>query len=182
VALDRTGKRIAAALLLAVACGVALPAALKVRRASNAIRAYEAGVAAYMLYDVPKARHHFAQVARTYGDLPLGALAELKVAFLAYDEAGDLDEAQRLFEHYLDTHPQTVVHLPQTPQRFEYFGELELVAWYFLGRIADDRGDRAEARRWFERIVRTGSRNPANFIVSETRLILKQADAPGDRP
>lgn len=160
-------------LLLVVAVAVALPAGLRVRRRSQASRAFEAAVAAYMFYDVEKAKRLFADVAVAYGDLPIGALAELKVAFLTYDEDGDLDRAEALLLRFCETHPQTVLHLPQTAQRFEYFGEVDLVAWFLLGKIAADRGRGTEARQWFERVVETGSRNPANYIVAESRSMLR---------
>ena len=166
----------------AVAVGVLLSGWLHLRRHARAIEAFDAATAAYMMYDVAKAKALFDQVARDYEELPVGALAELKVAFLVYDEAGDLDEAERLFVRFLETHRETVLHLPQTPQQFEYHGELELVAWHFLGRIAKDRGRPDEAHRWFQRIVETGSRNPANYIVSEARATVARARRAEERP
>ena len=116
-------------------------------------------------------------MAQAYGDLPVGALADLKRAFLIYDEDGDLDRAEKLFIKFLDDHPEPVLHLPATPQAYEYFGELEVVAWFFLGKIAVDRSDPSAARIWFEKIVKTGSRNPANSLVAATRSILRKMNA-----
>jgi len=152
--------------------GVLCPAWLTLRRHTRALAAFNSAVATYMMYDVGKARQMFSDVARDYEDLSIGALADLKAAFLVYDEQKDLDEAERLFKRFLEDHPETLLHLPETPENFEYHGELQLVAWYFLGQIAEDHGHAEDANRWFRRITDAGSRNPANYIVSEARAIV----------
>jgi tetratricopeptide (TPR) repeat protein len=168
-----------AAAAIAVVVGLLLPRVLGIQRLRRAIEAYEAAAAAYMFYDVDQAKQLFKEVAAEYGDLPLGDMAELKYAFLVYDEDGDRDGARELFERFDEAHPDPVLHLPQTPQRFEYFGDVRLVAWYFLGRISQDEGNAAEARAWFEKVEKTGSRNPSNFILAESTAILGKM-APAD--
>ncbi len=151
----------------------ALSVAWSVRRHAKAIDDYESAAAAYMFYDAGKAMSLFRQVAAEYADLPIGALAELKYAFLVYDEERDRVRARKLFAAFNEKHPDPVLHLPQPPQRFEYFGDVRLVAWYFLARIAQDEGATAEARSWLEKIVDTGSSNPSNFILAEAKETLK---------
>ena len=161
---------------------VVCPAWWILRRHAQAHAAFNAATAAYMMYDVEKARQMFSKMARDYDDLSIGALADLKAAFLIYDEQGDLNEAERLFRRFLKDHPGTLMHLPQTPDNFEYHGELQLVAWYFLGRIAEDHGREEEAYRWFTSITDAGSRNPANYIVSEARAIVARRQRVGAHP
>ncbi len=181
-----TRKRTIALLFLApviaVVVGALWIAWSTLSRHTRAIDDYESAVAAYMMYDVEEAKRLMTEVSREYGDLPIGALAELKTAFLVYDDGGDLDEAERRFQRYLDTHPDTVLHLPQTPEDFEYYGELQLVAWYFLGRIAEDRGQRDRAVGFFARVAEAGSRNPANFVVSDARSFIERFEREGERP
>ena len=157
--------------------GLGIAALAFVRQAQRRVAAnehYDRAVAAYMLYDVDRARALFGELAREYPDLSIGVLSELKIAFLYYD-AGDLNEAQARFWQFLQDHPQTISHLPETPRR-DYFGELQLVAYYFLGRIAQDQGDHETARKWFETVLETGSRNPANIIVADTHDIVRRLD------
>ena len=59
----------------------------------------------------------------------------------------------------------------------DYEGELELVARFHLGCIAQDRHDAETAREYFRRIIASGSRNPANLIIAETRSRLRRMDA-----
>jgi len=162
-----------------VAVGLLTPRVLGIHRLRGAIAHYETAAAAYMLYDVEKAKQLFEEVATEYSDLPIGAMAELKHAFLVYDEDGDREEARELFERFDARHPDPVLHLPLTPQRFEYFGDVRLVAWYFLGKIAQDEGNASEARSWFEKVAKTGSSNPSNFILAESKAILMKM-APAD--
>lgn len=138
---------------------------------------YDKAVAAYMFGDVGGAHTLFAEVARDYPDLSISPLAELKQAFLVYDEDKDVDRAKALFNKFLEDHPATIIHLPDWPREgHEYYGELQLVAYFFLGRIAHDRSDLSEARRWYEHIIETGSRNPANYIVAQCRSFLDSID------
>lgn len=163
---------IGAVIAVAVAAGFLTPRVLGIHRLRGAIAHYETAAAAYMFYDVEKAKLKFKEVATKYGDLPVGAMAELKYAFLVYDEDGDREGARELFERFDKMHPDPVLHLPLTPQRFEYFGDVRLVAWYFLGKIAQDEGNASEARSWFEKVAKTGSSNPSNFILAESKAIL----------
>jgi len=116
-------------------------------------------------------------------------MAQIKLAFLAYDEDDGedaaarrtrLDRAEGLFKQYLDEHRERVMYLSNSPMP-DYEGELELVAWYFLGRIAGDRGSRAEQRRWYEKVAGTESRNPGNMIVSKVRVLLREMDEAGGK-
>jgi tetratricopeptide (TPR) repeat protein len=172
-------KNLWAGAAIAIVVGLLFPRVLGVQRLRRAILEYEAAAAAYMFYDVDQAKHLFKEVAAEYGDLPLGDMAELKYAFLVYDDDGDREGARALFKRFADTHPDPVLHLPLTPQPFEYFGDVRLVAWYFLGKISQDEGNAAEARAWFEKVEKTGSSNPSNFILAESKAILGKM-APAD--
>ena len=172
-------KRLIAAGVAAGVIAWMSPLGRGLRSRLAATKRYEGAVAAYMLEDVDRARALFGEVARDYPDLPIGALAELKIAFLAYDEERDPAGAERLFREFLEKHPETILHLPESPKAFEYYGELQLVAYFFLGRIAQDRGDPREARRWYDRVVETGSVNPANYIIGETKTIIRRLDGAG---
>lgn len=166
-------KKVAIAVVVVAVVAAVCTAGL--RRKLRAQRLYERAVAQYMLQRVDDSEATFHELAQHFGDLPIGALAELKIAFIAYDEHENLDRAEQLFHEFLDTHPQDVMYLSQAPLP-DYEGELQLVAYYFLGRIAQDRGDTPGARRWFERIVTRGSRNPGNMIVGETATLLRHMD------
>ena len=141
-------------------------------RTAAAQNLYEHAVARYMLNDVNDCEIALRKVARNYPDLALGALAQLKLAFLAYDERGDIEGSRAQFQRYLDDHPESVMYLSRAPLP-EYEGELELVAYYYLGRIAQQQGQADVASKWFEKIIQQGSQNPANMIVGETRVLLE---------
>ncbi len=162
---------VSVAIVLGIVVGVLVPAH-RVQRRVAATQHYDRAVAAYMMSDVAAARMLLAEVAQIYPDLSIGVLAKLKIAFLCYDEQ-DLEQASELFSRFLKEHPERIVHLPETPSR-EYFGELDLVAWFFLAKISRDRGDHETAHDWFKRILKTGSKNPANIIIAETRSIVRR--------
>lgn len=171
------------ALLLAVA--VIIMSWGTVGRRLTAKRLYQKAVAAYMLKQVDECEKLFEVIADRYGDLPIGALAELKIAFLSYDQHEDLNGAETLFLRFLKDHPDGVMYISDAPLP-EYNGELELVAFYFLGKIAIERGDNQQGESWFKRIVKQGSRNPANIMVGQTKALLQrmqeesQIDSPGE--
>ena len=169
------------AVLAAVLAGLAAtPWAWNFRRRVGSIRLYEHAVGQYMLKDVAGSRAAFEKLARRYADLPIGALAELKLAFLAYDEDRDLDQAETMFREFLERRPDGVMFFPESPAP-EYEGELALVAEFFLGRIAYDRGNIAEARSRFERITAKGrSKDGANLIVAEAKTILRRMNESGE--
>ena len=172
----RRAVRISMACILVVLVGLAVrlaPAIRRYHRSVLATRLYDRAVASYMITDVDECEAIFEQIADLYGDLPIGAMAELKIAWLAYDQHQDLGRAEALFSAFLDKHPDGVLYLSETPLP-DYEGELEIVAWYFLGRIARDRGDMEAARSWFQRVDERDSRNPANIVVGETRAILRR--------
>ena len=165
---------IVAVALVALAAWISPPGrSLRRRVAANAL--YEHAVAAYMLSDIEESRAGFAEIAQRYRDLPIGALAELKLAFFAYDEDKDIEGAEVMFRRFLQAHPEGITFFLESPAP-EYEGELELVAEFFLGRIAQDRSRDREARRIFEAIVAKGSRNEANLIVAETKTILRRME------
>jgi len=170
-----------AVVIAAVLAGLAVtPWARSFRRRVAANRAYEHAVAAYMLSNIAESRATFQKLAREYPDFPIAALAELKLAFLAYDEDRDLDRAEALFGEFLETHPGGVMFFPESPA-LEYEGELALVAEFFLGRIAYDRGNMAKARSHFEGITVEGrSKDEANLIVAEARTILRRMNEGGE--
>jgi len=156
-------------LILASAVVVAAwfsPPARGLRRHFTVHDLYVQAVGAYMARDIEASRAIFSRIACDFGTLPVGALAELKVAFLVYDEDRDLERAESLFKAFLTRHPEGVVYVPQWPSN-DYEGELELVAWFFLGQIAQERHRDAEALRCFNRVLEIGSRNRANLIVAE---------------
>ena len=142
-------------------------------RRLTAKRLYQKAVAAYMLKQVDECERLFEIIAERYDDLPIGALAELKIAFLSYDQHEDLNRAESLFHGFLKDHPDGVMYISDAPLP-EYNGELELVAFYFLGKIAIERGDNEQGVSWFERIVKQGSRNPANIMVGQTSALLQR--------
>ena len=148
------------------------------RRQLTAERRYEQAIAAYMNQQPQRSLELFEDVAEEFSDLPVGALCQLKVAFLLYADHGNLQQAESLFRAYLDTHPKTVFFVADSPVA-EYEGELELIAYYFLGRIAQDRGNLTQARRWFDKIVNAGSRNPGNYIVSEAKSAVREMASEG---
>ena len=172
---------------VAVAAAWLSPPAKRLRRSLAARKLYTHAVSRYMIHDVDGAAGTFQTIARQYGDLPIGATARVKLAFLAYDADDDegpdshearrrrLDRAEALFRRYLDEHPQSVMYLSSSPLP-DYEGELGLVAWYFLGRIAGDRGNTEEQRTWYEKIINAGSRNQGNMIVSKVTVLLRQMD------
>ena len=160
-------------LALAALAAWLAPAVRRYHRSVIASRLYDRAVASYMIENVDECEATFKEVAGRFGDLPIGAMAELKIAWLAYDQHQDLDRAETLFTAFLDKHPEGVLYLSDTPLP-DYDGELETVAWYFLGRIAHDRGNVEVARSWFERVDQQGSRNPANIVVGDTRAILRR--------
>ena len=185
-------RRIVIAVVIVAVAAVAVwltPPAQHLRRKLAARKLYTHAVSRYMIQDVEGAAETFRTIARQYGDLPLGAMAEIKLAFLEYDADDDegphdtearnarLDRAEALFRRYLDEHPHSVMYLSSSPLP-DYEGELELVAWYFLGRIAGDRGNTQEQCAWYQRIVETGSRNKGNMIVSKVTVLLRQMDQP----
>lgn len=157
------------------------------RRSYRAQKLYVHAISLYMAKDVDGAARTFQTIAQRYADLPIGAMAQVKLAFLAYDADDDegpdshnartarLDRAEKLFKNYLHEHPHSVMYLSNSPMP-DYEGELELVAWYFLGRIAEDRGNTAEQRVWYEKIASTESENPGNIIVSKVAVLLRETD------
>lgn len=172
----RRSVAILIACILLILAGLAVrfgPAVRSYHRSVTASHLYDCAVAYYMIRKVDECETTFAEIANLYGDLPIGAMAELKIAWLAYDQHRDLDRAEALFSAFLQNHPQGVLYLSDTPLP-DYDGELETVAWYFLGRIARDRGNAEAARSWFERVDKAGSRNPANIVVGDTRAILRR--------
>ena len=165
--------------IVAVVAVVALAAWPGIRRFTRRLaaqRRYEHAFAAYMMSDVDESEKTFSDIARQYADLPIGVMAKLKVAFLAYDDRKDLDRAEALFTQVLDEHPDGALYLSDSPVP-DYEGELELVAYYFLGLIARERGDARAARVWLERVANQGSCNPANLIVAATSDLLRGMDA-----
>ena len=183
-----TRRIVIVAVIAAVAAAAWLsPPAQRLRRSLAARKLYSHAVSRYMIQDVTGAAGSFRTIAQQYGDLPIGAMAEIKLAFLAYDVDDDegpdshearrrrLDRAEALFRRYLDEHPQSVMYLSSSPLP-DYEGELGLVAWYFLGRIAGDRGNTEEQRAWYEKIIDAGSRNKGNMIVSKVTVLLRQMD------
>ena len=165
--------------IVAIVAAVGLAASPGVKRFIRRLaaqRQYEHAFAAYMMSDVDEAEKTFSEIASKYADLPIGVMAKLKVAFLAYDERKDLDRAEALFTQVLDEHPDGVLYLSDSPVP-DYEGELELVAHYFLGLIARERGDAAGARAWLEKVANQGSCNPANLIVAATSDLLRGMDA-----
>jgi len=161
--------------VLALLAGLAMtPQAHDFRRRMAANKLYEHAVAEYMHSNIEESRSAFAEIAAKHEDLPIGALAELKLAFFAYDEDKDLDRAEALLEEFLERHPDGVMFFLEWPSD-EYEGPLELVAEFLLGRIAYDRGNVAEARARYERIAADGrSKDPANLIVSEAKTLLRR--------
>lgn len=127
-------------IIVIVLAVVAAVSTTDLRRKLRAQRLYEKAVAHYMLQRVDASEAAFRELADHYQDLSIGALAELKFTFIAYDQYDDLDRAEQLFLAFLQTHPDDVMYLSQLPLP-DYEGELQLVAYYFLGRIAQDRGD-----------------------------------------
>ncbi|MFH0964824.1 MAG: tetratricopeptide repeat protein [Planctomycetota bacterium] len=172
-------KRLILWIVLAVLLVALLPPAFRAfsraRRRLAADRLYEKAIGHYMLERVDESLATFKEIASRYADLPLGALAQLKIAFLTYDQWHNLDKAESLFREFLDKHPDGVMYLSEVSLP-DYDGELELVAYYFLGRIASDRGRPDEARAWFDKILARGSANPANMIVGETTVLVRQMD------
>ena len=160
-------KRIVAVLVIFGITFAILLLATQARRRAAATRRYDRAVAAYMMADVTEARQRFLDVARDFEGLSVAALAELKVAFMAYDDGAVVD-AKAQFEQFLQRHPEPVVHTPESPRR-DYFGNLRIVATYFLGRIAEDRGAPEAARAWYERTLEEVDRNPGNIIIASTR-------------
>ena len=183
----RRAPLIAVGLLLAGAALWWSPPARRLRSAAAAQRLYGHAVSLYMINDLDGAAHAFRTIAERYHHLPIGAMARLKLAFLVYDaddnetpaaRATRLDRAEELFNAYLGEHPQSVMYLSNSPMP-DYEGELEIVAWYFLGRIAGDRGDTGRRRMWYEKVARTKSRNPGNMIVSKVTVLLREMDHDG---
>lgn len=162
--------------VVAVAAVLSLPSVRRFRRRLAGQKLYERAFAAYMLGDVERSETTFGEVASRYGDLAIGSMAQLKIAFMAYDEHKDADRAEELFRAFLDEHPDGLLRTLDSPLP-DYEGELELVAYYFLGRIALDRGDTDAAREWLERIADRGSCNPANVIVAASSDLLRKIEA-----
>jgi hypothetical protein len=164
---SRRGKRFAVWLLVLLALLVwGVPRLRGLNRYLAAEHLYEQAVSAYMAEDVNRAQSLFEDVATGYADLPIGALSELKVAFLVYEDRHDLDRAETLVRRFLEQRSQRVRYFADSPTS-EYEGELDLVAYFLLARIAKARGDDEQTVHWLERIVQQGSDNPANHIVAE---------------
>lgn len=164
------------------------PPVRRFRRSYRAQQLYVHAIALYMVVKVDEAKDTLEKIADRYAELPIGAMARIKLAFLAYDDDDNetesqrqarLDRAERLFTQYLDDHPQSVLYLSNSPMP-DYEGELELVAWYFLGRIARDRGNIDQALAWFHKVADTGSENPSNMIVGKTNVLLREMEADQD--